>query len=480
MTSDLIISQPRVFLDDPHACTDSGDVLNIFGALFDALVRRGPSGWEPSLATSWIMSDDARTTTFRLREGVRFHDGEPCDASAVKFCIERMARPDMGATLGAPGVYAQYLAGCNVETPDSLMVRLTTVTPIADILDILGYGHIISPKALAAAGDNLVKRAVGTGPYMLESYEPGQKLSARANSDHFEGPPAHKSITWISGTTAGDRVEALASGRAHVANRLGLDADGLPPERFTVCDYLSPVALILMFNCATGPARDPRVRLALNLAIDRQGLVRDVLGGAGQPLNGYISPAHDGFDPDVPAFAHDPDKARRLFFEAGFGQGLVFNIYCPTRLPDEAPRLVAALEQQLAPLGVSFIRHVEENRTRYANQVRLKNIHDICVFDSSPMSAFRVLSEKIDARVKGSWWEGYHNAEVERLLDVARRTVDHARRMAVYRQIYRLLQQDPPWLYVYNHRLRLGLTNQHPGYGVPADGVLNVRQLPQP
>ena len=479
MTSDLIITQPRVLLDDPHACTDSGDVLNIFGALFDTLVRRGPSGWEPSLATSWTMSDDARTTTFRLREGVRFHDGESCDAGAVKFCIERMARPDMGATLGAPGVYAQYLAGCEVETPDRSTVRLTTVAPIADILDILGYGHIVSPKALAAAGDNLVMRAIGTGPYILESYEAGQKLSARANRDHFDGPPAHASITWISGATAGDRTEALASGRAHVANRLGPDADGLPPEHFTVCDYLSPVALILMFNCAAGPATDPRVRLALNLAIDRQALVRDVLGGAGQPLSGYISPAHHGFDPNAPAFAHDPLKARRLLVEAGFGQGLALDIYCPTRLPDEAPQLVSALERQLAPLGVGFTRHVEEDRTRYANQVRLKNIHDICVFDSSPMSAFRVLSEKIDARVRGSWWEGYHNAEVEQRLDVARRTVDHDRRMKVYRQIYRLLQQDPPWLYVYNHRLRLGLTGQHTEYGVPNDGVLNVRQLPQ-
>jgi peptide/nickel transport system substrate-binding protein len=479
MTSDLIITQPRVQLDDPHACTDSGDVLNIFGALFDALVRRGTAGWEPSLAASWTMSDDARTTTFRLREGVRFHDGEPCDAIAVKFCIERMARPDMGATLGAPGVYAQYLAGCTVETPDSTTVRLTTVMPIADVLDILAYGHIVSPRALAAAGDDLAGRAVGTGPYILESYEAGKRLSVRANPDHFDGPPTQASITWICGATAEDRLEALVSGQAHVANRIGPDTAGLPPEHFTVCDYLSPVALILMFNCAAGPASDPRVRLALNLAIDRRALVRDVLGGAGQPLNGYVSPVHDGFDPDAPAFEHDPARAHRLLVEAGYGQGLVLNIYCPTRLPDEAPQLVSALERQLEALGVTFICHVEEDRTRYGNQVRLKNIHDICVFDSSPMSAFRVLSEKIDARVKGSWWEGYHNAEIERLLDIARRTVDHARRMAVYRQIYRLLQQDPPWLYVYNHRLRLGLTNRHPGYGVPADGVLNVRRLPQ-
>lgn len=478
MTSGLIIAQSRAMLDDPHACTDAGDVLNVFGAMFDALVRRGPAGWEPALATGWTMSDDCRTTTFRLREGVRFHDGEPCDAAAVKFCIERMARPDMGATLGAPGVYAQYLAGCKVETPDAATVTLTTATPIADILDILGYGHIISPLALDAAGDDLAKRAVGTGPYILEGHEPGRMISARANLDHFGGPPAHSSITWNRIASADERAEALAAGRAHVATRIGHHAGLLAPERFTVCEHLSPVALILMFNCSSGPASDPRVRLALNLAIDRDALVRDVLGGAGQPLHGYISPAHDGHDADAPAFAHDADAARRLLAEAGFAQGLTLQIYCPTRLPDEAPALVDALERQLAPLGVGFTRHVEEDRTHYANQVRLKNIHDICVFDSSPMSAFRVLSEKIDARVKGSWWQGYHNAEVERLLDVARRTAAHGPRMAIYRRIHRLLQADPPWLFAYNHRHRVGLAGRHPAFAMPADGVLDVRRLP--
>jgi peptide/nickel transport system substrate-binding protein len=477
MTEPLIISQPRLLLDDPHACTDSSDVLTLFGGLFDALVQRGRSGWEPALATGWSMSDDATTTTFRLRESVRFHDGEPCDAEAVKHCIERMARPDMGATLGAPGVYAQYLAGCTVETPDRHTVRLTTARPVADILDILGYGHVVSPKALAAAGDDLASRAVGTGPYRLESYEPGRRLAASANSAHFGGTPRHASVTWTRGDTAGERLQALASGEAHVAT--GLDAmQAIPPmPDFTFTNYLSPVALILMFNCAAGPGSDARVRRALNLAIDRQALVRDVLGGAGQPLHGYISPAHDGHDPAAPAFEHDVPEAKRLLAEAGHAGGLALNVYCPTRLPDEAPRLVDVLEAQLATVGVGFIRHIEADRTHYANQVRLKNIHDICVFDSSPMSAFRVLSEKVDSREKGSWWQGYRNPEVERLIDLARSTVDRPTRMAVHRQAYGLLQRDPPWLYVYNHRRLMGMAGRHPGFSMREDGVLDVRRL---
>lgn len=479
MSQHITITQPRAVLDDPHACTDSSDVLSIFGALFEGLVRRGASGYEPALATQWSMSDDARSTTFMLRQGVRFHDGKPCDAEAVKHCLERMARPDMGATLGAPGVYSQYLVGLKIEIMDRERLKLTTVEPIADILDILHVGHIVSPHALADAGDDLARRAVGTGPYRLEDWRDGEEVRAVANPDYHGRKPAFGAVSWKRGATPEDRLAMLMDGQAQVANGLEHSPETtLDPGLFTARDYLSPVALILMFNSARGPGADPRVRLALNLAIDREGLVRDVLHGAGQPLHGYVSPVHDGADPDATGFAHDPAKARQLLEEAGYGTGLELNLYCPTRLPDEAQALVAVLERQLAPVGVSFRTHLEPDRVLYANQVRLKNIHDICVFDSSPMSCFRVLHEKIDSRVKGSWWEGYANPEAERLMDIARRTVEASQRFAIHRQIYRLLQADPPWLYIYNHRRTIGLAGQHPSFSMRRDGVLDVRRLP--
>lgn len=477
MAAQITITQPRVLLDDPHACTDSSDVLSVFSALFDALVRRNDAGgYEPALATDWTISDDARTYRFTLRDGVRFHDGEICDAEAVRFCLERMARPDMGATLGAPGVYAQYLAGMTVKVFGPLELEMTLAEPIADLFDILVYGHIVSPKAIAAAGDELPARAVGTGPYRLESYEEGEKLTVRACSDHYSGPPAHDRITWIRGASAADRLQKLTDGRADIANALD-HAEWAAPG-FTRYDYLAPTAIIFLLNAQQGPGADPRVRLALNLAIDRAALVQEVLHGAGQPLHGFVSPVHVGADPDAPPFPRDLTEARRLLAEAGYGDGVTLQLFCPTRLPDEAQELAAAVGRQLAEVGVSFQIHLEADRTRYANQVRLKQIHDLCVFDSSPMSAFRVLHEKIDARVKGSWWEGYENPEVEALIDRARRTVDPMARAALHRQSFRLLQQDPPWLYLYLHHRAIALRGAHPTWTMRPDGVLDVRRLP--
>ncbi len=480
MTQHIRIAQPRVVLDDPHACTDSNDVLNVFGALFDALVRRGPDGYEPALATHWHISADARTFTFWLLDNVRFHNGDVCDAGAVKFSLERMARPDMGATLGAPGVYSQYLAGLTVEIINPLEVRLTLVNPMADLFDILAYGHIISPRAVAAAGNDLARRAIGTGPYALEQYVPGESITVRANPAHFSGAPLHETITWIKGESAQMRLAMLLAEEVTVANSLSPESRNVlnaVPD-FTNTAYLAPTAIICMFNAANGPGADPRVRLALNLALDRDALVEKVLHGAGQSLHGFISPAHFGADPAAPSFRRDLDQAGALLRAAGFGDGLTLQVYCPTHLPDEAQALVAELESQFAPLAVRFQIHLESDRTRYANQVRLKNIHDICVFDSSPMSAFRVLHEKIDSRVKGSWWEGYCNPAVEALIDAGRRTVDGAARESLYRQCYRLLQQDPPWLYLYNHRRVIGIKGAHPDWRMSRDGVLDVRKLP--
>jgi len=145
---------------------------------------------------------------------------------------------------------------------------------------------------------------------------------------------------------------------------------------------------------------------------------------------------------------------------------------------EELAALVREIGEQFADLNVRLEVHLESDRTHYANQVRLKNIHDLCVFDSSPMSAFRVLYEKVDSRVKGSWWEGYGNPEVETLLDEARRTVDRDRRRALYRQCYRILRDDPPWLYLYNHRRTLGFRGADPGWTMRPDGILDVRRLP--
>ena len=166
MDNKLIIAQPRLWLEEPHNCTDAKDIQTIFTSFFDPLVAYNPkTEYVPALAEAWDVSDDARAWTFRLRPEVKFHNGQTVDAETVAYSLQRMARPDMGITLGAPGVYNQYMAGMEVEILTRLTIRLTLAEPLADLLDILVTGYILPAEAVDRLGDRFKDTAVGTGPF---------------------------------------------------------------------------------------------------------------------------------------------------------------------------------------------------------------------------------------------------------------------------------------------------------------------------
>ncbi len=476
MGQHVTIAQRRAVLAEPHDCTDAADELTIQHALFDTLVKRVGQDFVPHLATGWTVSADARNWRFHLRPGVMFHDGTPCDAAAVVGSLARMARPDKGYALGAPAVWRQYLGEARLLATDPLSVVIELPEPLADLLDILEQGFILSPDSAAALDRGEDVAPVGSGPYRLTSRGLDRITAARVAGHFTPGGPAQ--VTWRAVPDPAERLALLLAGKVEVATLLD---PALPPALAAAGhkrhDYLSPVAIIYLLNAARGPLADARLRRALSLGIDRAALIERVLGGMARPLRGFVSPMHFGAG-EASRDPFDPDQARALIAEAGFGTGLRLSVDCPTRLPDEAERLTAALAEQLAPLGITLDVTIHTDREGYAHMVRRKEIGDMCVFDSSPMSTFRVLYEKIDARVAGSWWQGYHNASAEALLDRGRREADSAARAAIYTQAYRVLQDDPPWLTLYNPLRTMGLAGAHPGYAMPVDGVIDVTALP--
>ncbi|TFL17530.1 ABC transporter substrate-binding protein [Jannaschia formosa] len=463
----LRIVQPTVRLEDPHDCTDSADALTILGAVFGTLLRREDSGIAPGLAEAWQVSQEGRRVDLRLRRGAAFSDGTPVDAEAVCANLRRMARPDKGYALGSPGVWHQYLGGAGIVPTGDLSLGIDLRAPVADMPDILAQAFLAAPSAFDALEAGNIAAAPGAGPYRVVAQAQGI-VRAEARDGH-DGPPA---VEWRAVPEAEARLAALAEGRAEVAMRLPVAA-ALPPG---VADrrYDDPTAIIYLFNQASGPLADPRLRRALNRAVDRDALIAEVLDGAARPLHGIVSDAHFGAVPGTPD-PFDPDEAHHLLARAGHGAGLRLTVDCPTRLPDEAERLTAALAAQLAPFGVALDIRRHEDREAYAHMVRRKEIGDMCVFDSSPMSTFRVLYEKLDSRVAGAWWQGHRSPSLEVALDRACRTVDPQAREVIYREAYALAQEDPPWLTLYTHRRRIARRGAPPP--LPVDGVLDVTRL---
>lgn len=469
-----IIAQARVGLHDPHDCTDSSDELPILHAVYDTLVRRVGQGFVPHLAQRWTVTSDARRWTFHLQDGVQFHDGTPCDAQAVADCLERMARQDKGYTLGAPAVWRQFLGGAALDVVDRVTLVVMLTDPMADLLDVLEQGFIVAPSAFVALDAKDYSAQIGSGPYRIESITEDSIIATRVDT-HFAAFPANRRIEWQRVPDPAERLALLESGAVQVANGLDFEASRVLGDMRH--EYLSPVAIIYLLNAAKGPLSDARVRRALSLAVDRDAIVRDVMAGAARPLYGFVSPNHFGAGLGAEV-QMDRDLARTLLQEAGFGAGLTLDVDCPTRLPDEAEWLSAALAMQLAEVGIALKVHIHSEREEYAHMVRRKEICDLCVFDSSPMSTYRVLYEKIDSRVAGSWWQGYSNIDVEALIDQGQATTDRDARADIWRDAYCLLQDDPAWLTLYNPVRVIGLRGEHPAFEMPADGTIDVARLP--
>jgi peptide/nickel transport system substrate-binding protein len=467
MTAQITILQRRADLVDPHDCTDAGDDLSILSAICDTLVRREGQGFAPGLAEQWQVSADACRWNFTLRKGAVFHDGTPCDAQAAALSLQRMAREDKGYTLGAPAVWRQYLGGAAIRA-EGLHLTIELARPMADLLDVLVQGFILSPTCLPRLDAGDLAAIAGTGPYRIAAVAAGSvRLAAVAGGADLE-------FRAIADAEA--RAKALRQGAADVATNLPYAAD--LGASVTRVETLNPVAIIFLMNAAKGPLGDSRLRRALDLALDRDALVRDVMDGAATALHGFVSPCHFGAS-RKPAPARNLPLARALLAEAGFADGLTLGVSCPTRLPDEAVRLTAALAAQLSQIGVTLEVSYHDDREAYAHMVRRKEIRDLAVFDSSPMSTYRVLVEKLDARVKGAWWEGYHNPEVEALIDAGRCCADADARAAIYARAYEVMQDDPAWLTLYNPIRVTGIAGHHPDFALPSDAVLDVRLLPQ-
>jgi peptide/nickel transport system substrate-binding protein len=470
--STLSIQQPSVRLGDPHICSDARARLNILSALFDALVQRDAHGqFIPAVAQHWSVDDTARHWRFHLRSDLTFHNGDPLRADDVVASLRRACDPAVGGELGTEGVFASYLGDTELRAPDASTVEIETPRPLADLLDLLVDIPIVPERTLA----QMPGAYVGSGPYRLVSHDEEEVvLEAHRSNPRV---PLFDRIHWQACADPAQRVADLLAGHADLITHLSVvdaqrlrDADPSDCRLHAQADH---VCVSFLCNAAASPCADARVRRALNYALDVQQIIRAVLPGAAHPLNGPLTPRHLGHDPDTAPYPHDPETARALLDAAGpAARQLTLDV--PTTLPDEAPALAEIMAEQYAAMGIETTIRTFADRPAYAQLVKAKQIDDACCFDSSPLSTYRVLYEKFHSGARGPWWQGYHNAEVNALLEQASATPDVRRRRDIYRRIYRLLHADAPWIFLYRPVLHWGLRAAASSVRFSSEGLIQL------
>ena len=447
---------PHVQLDDPHLCNDDSSSLALQGAIYDTLVTRLDAlRFGPALATSWRVDDTGRRWRFQLRSGVVAHDGGPLDAEDVIATLERVRDPSLGGVLGTEGVFASYLEGASYHRHEGEdggeVVEVELARPIADLLDLIVDFPVIPRRAL----DRYDRAPIGTGRYrFVRGDEQGVVLERWEH--HWGGGGSYDRLEIAAERDAGARAARVAAGEADVAAGMNptLAQQYASTPGVALMQRPASMCAVFFFNlhaaAADSPVHDPRVRQALHHATDVEVIVDQALLGYARRLSGPFTELHLAHDPSVPNASYDLARARALLSEAGYGAGCDLTVDVPTRLPDEAQQVAAMLRDQWSQVGVRLRIVAHDDRPGYAHMVRAKRIHDLCCFDSGPISSYRVLVEKFASGVQGPWWQGYASDEVDALIEQAAATVETTERRAVYQQAYRRLVEDAPWLYLYS------------------------------
>ena len=188
--------------------------------------------------------------------------------------------------------------------------------------------------------------------------------------------------------------------------------------------------------------------MAINLAVNVDELIHEVLHDLAVPSATIVSPFHCGFESTLSPIGYNPDRAKALFSKVDLPSELVLRT--PIYMPDHALETTAFIVDQLSKIGVSAKMDIKTDRPEYAREIGAKNIGHISLFDSSPHSSYRILSDKISSRQKGLWWQGISDEHINSMIDEAHSEADVLPRERCYAKALRYLNQNPFWLYLYH------------------------------
>ena len=356
---------------DPHFSA-LGPQADAVKHIFDPLVWTGDDlQLEPGLAVSWEPLDED-TWQFKLREGVKFHDGSDFTAEDVKFSIERIPNVTGPTTTE---IYVRRVA--DVEIVDDHTLNIHTNGPAATLPFDFVRLFIVSADAAkdystsetSAEGFNSGKATIGTGPFKYVSWSPQADLVLERFDDYWRGPAPWEKVTRREMGDDSSRLAALKAGDVDVINYVS-SADylalGNDPDISTfIGDSVYVMNLQLDQREQTpkvrakgggaldkNPLRDPKVREAIDLAIDRETMVEIVLEGLGNPANQMMPAGFFGSSEEIPMPVYDPDKSKALLAEAGYPDGFEIDLYCTNdRLPGDGA-ICEALGQMFTQVGI--------------------------------------------------------------------------------------------------------------------------------
>jgi ABC-type transport system substrate-binding protein len=456
-------------------------------SLFDGLMDYKPGTTEliPDLAESYTISEDGLTYTFKLRDGVKFHNGRTLTSTDVKYSIERSVNPEtqspgQGFFWQIAGFDEMVSGGAKelsgITTPDDHTVIIKLSQPDATFLQIvaINFAFAVPREEVEKYGPDFGRNPVGTGAYKMTDWTLGQHVVFERNPDYFrEGAPLLDKITFEVGQDPSVALLRLKRGEVDV---LG---DPIPSANFLKekSDPANAGLIIeggllhtgyITLNTTEAPFDNKLVRQAVNMAINKERVIK-IVNGRASVANQPLPPAMPGYDTNFKGYTYDPAKAKQLLAEAGYANGFETELYAMNTDPN--PRIAQSFQQDLAAVGI---------------KAEIKALAQATVIDAggegtAPMlwsGGMAWIADYPDpsnfygpilgcgGAVPGGWnWAKYCNKEIDALAAKAdgMASADQAEaRIDMWRQIYNKIMDDAPWVPVMNevrfamHSARIG------------------------
>lgn len=436
---------------------------------------------QPMLAEKWEASPDATTFTFFLRKGVKFHDGTPFNAAAVKYNFDRVTNPDNKLKR-----YGLYRIIAKTEVVDEYTVKFTTSEPFGAMLATFAHpaGGIVSPAAAKQGADAPAfgKKPVGTGPYKFVEWVPGDHLTVEKFADYWNPAQGAKVDRFVIKPVpeAGTRISMLQAGDAQFINTVPYAQVKLVKDSkdVSVAENEAIYTYWVAMNTQKPPFNDKRVRQALNYAVDKQAIIDAVLAGYGKPADSPLAPRVWGYK-SVKTYPYDVKKAKELLAAAG-----VTSAKTTMWISDntESKQVAVALQGQLkevgfdvevvsmeaATLSAERFKKFEENKSmmNYAGWSPSTGDADwglrpLLAKESWPPTSFNL-----------AFWE---NADFDAQIKAGLQTADPEKRKVAYAKAQEIVMEEAPWIFLWVNQVLGGISNKCGGMVIQPDGIAYLR-----
>ena len=455
---------------DPAKVTDTVSD-RVIRCIFDGLVKISPAGdYVPAIAASWESDPEGTVWTFHLREGVKFQNGKNVTARDFEYSFRRILDPKTGSprtwVLDRIRGAKEFLAGkaqgvSGIEVVDDLTLRLTLSEPFAPFLGLLAMStaSAVPQEVVDQYGKEFATRpeaTVGTGPFVLKEWAHNNYLLLQSNKEYFAGAPYVDGVRFAIIAEPMARLQEFRSGNLHhtdIPPDLLADIRGNEKESKMIVSRPILDVYNMGFNCQKAPfLANPRLRQAFNYAIDREHLIKNVMNGLCEEAKGFVPPGVAGYEPGLPGYTYNPEKARQLLSDAGYpdGKGLPeITLYYDSRPP--RPDIAQVVIENLARIGVkikpkqlewsSFLEAVDAGEPAFFQLTWLADYPD-------PENFLYVLLDSKQWGPPGNSTR-YSNREFDKLVEQAGRITDKKERWKLYTNAENIAYNDAPWLILF-------------------------------